>query len=292
MALAAHSFAGRLIAVLSRRSPAFRPPRPRLSTQAPHKRTKAATVLDKVQPNLKHFYLAQNTYGRIMEEVQAAEVALRRLQNSADHLSDATRMENRTTTQAAKKHFAVARSKIKEITNLNLSPLASSGEYRHRLITTHETAKHLSAVDAALRQATAPAHPASDDMALHLFMSRISELVRLLAYQCGECAVALSGPRFLGVAPRLERVRVTIARMKVLSEEAAILLDSVCDDYAGADLREVDISVANLSWLRWDEETKWPLAWAQQIRRMSIEVSPGHWIIQPVDTNEDLDLFV
>ncbi|MGV9563044.1 hypothetical protein [Streptomyces sp. NPDC003480] len=70
------------------------------------------------------------------------------------------------------------------------------------------------------------------------------------------------------------------------------LLDEVADDYSGEDLRDVDLAEIDLSWLRWDEGTIWPPFWAGRLRQISLEVAPGHWVVQPVDADETMDLLV
>jgi hypothetical protein len=58
--------------------------------------------------------------------------------------------------------------------------------------------------------------------------------------------------------------------------EAAILRDQVrscLDDFMGADLRAYDLSSARLAGMRWASSTRWPVAWAEEILLRSIEVA-------------------
>ncbi|MGV9617283.1 hypothetical protein [Streptomyces tendae] len=221
-----------------------------------------------------------------------ADASLGRLQDSTESISGATRMKNRRKIQSARKNLTEIQSAIDQIANLDLNVWVNARQHQSRAIRARNAASHISARYIALRQTIAPPDRVTINMEMHLLMSRLEEILKFVAYSCEGCATSLAGARFLASTPRFERVRFTIARMAALAEDAGTILDTVCDDYAGADLREVDISTVDLSWLRWNEETKWPLTWERQIRRMSIEVSPGHWVIQPVDTNSDLHLLI
>ncbi|WP_189702923.1 hypothetical protein [Streptomyces anandii] len=181
---------------------------------------------------------------------------------------------------------------VDELSLLNLSPFASSEQYRHRTAVSLRSAAQALVLRKQINDevpALLESHPGTGLRRLFEFLLITTDLVTL---SLDSCAGSLNGPRLMGSAPRLTRVGMTIARARVIVTLVSDLLNEISDDYGGADMRDVDLDDVDLSWLRWDEETQWPPTWATRIRRMSIEMSPGHWVVQPIDTTEDVELLV
>ncbi|MFJ4536076.1 hypothetical protein ACIP39_08875 [Streptomyces tibetensis] len=191
-----------------------------------------------------------------------------------------------------KKSFADFALLIEPLTYLPLNIFATSGQIKARRRAAYSAAHSSAAAAIAFERANRPLASVRNSMELQAFSVALSRVVESIRFHLQDCAVLLDGPLYLGSAPRLESVRLAIFRLQASLEAVITLLDEVSDDYSGADLRDADLESANLSWLRWDEETRWPLTWASQIRRMSIEVSPGHWVVQPIGADENLDLMV
>lgn len=295
MALAADSFAGRLVAVISRRSPAFRRPTAARSSFSASPATAEPAErgeLHDLKPKRTHFRLAKNTYELLLEDHRADELVFERLKASASALAAPERMDNRATLHTLKKAFADFALLLEPLTNLPLNIFASSWQVKERRRAAHSAAASSEATAAVFERVNLPLVDVRRSMELRTFSTVLSQVVESIRFHSRECALLLDGPVYMGSAPRLETVRLTISRLQASLEAVITLLDEVADDYSGADLREADLESANLSWLRWDEGTRWPLTWESQIRRMSIEVSPGHWVVQPIGADENLDLMV
>ncbi|MGZ2358450.1 hypothetical protein LRE75_17390 [Streptomyces sp. 372A] len=73
-------------------------------------------------------------------------------------------------------------------------------------------------------------------------------------------------------------IRRTLRRLTVDLAEAAEILDRVCNDVRGADLRTANLANLYLDGLRWDAATQWPAAWRDQIHAASDLVNGIHQI--------------
>lgn len=80
--------------------------------------------------------------------------------------------------------------------------------------------------------------------------------------------------------PALYRARVRV-RARHLARDLARTTRVVADlhhalnDFTGVDLRHADLDGIPLDGLRWSTKTQWPLQWAEQVRRDSVEVEDG-----------------
>jgi hypothetical protein len=85
------------------------------------------------------------------------------------------------------------------------------------------------------------------------------------------------------LAPRARDRARARARVLALSRALASDLAAACDNLAyaansftGADLSAVDLTDLDLGGLRWDDQTRWPSPeWAERMRRASVEHPPG-----------------
>lgn len=72
-----------------------------------------------------------------------------------------------------------------------------------------------------------------------------------------------------------------------LAEDLAEQLDAlerVMNDFTDSDLENANLHDINLSGIRWSNRTKWPNEWVDLIRRTSVEIEPGIFLIR----NDDL----
>ncbi len=54
-----------------------------------------------------------------------------------------------------------------------------------------------------------------------------------------------------------------------------VALDRVRDDFTEADLRWADLEGLSLEGVRWSATTRWPAGWVERVERDSVEVAPG-----------------
>ncbi|MDX2407347.1 hypothetical protein NJO91_30005 [Streptomyces microflavus] len=76
-----------------------------------------------------------------------------------------------------------------------------------------------------------------------------------------------------------------LREVRSASVESQGLLARTADDFSGSDLRGVNLSEVDLSWVLWDESTMWPTGWAERIRRSSVQQGPGLWLIRPLNAD-------
>jgi len=62
-------------------------------------------------------------------------------------------------------------------------------------------------------------------------------------------------------------------------------IDAFRNDYAGAELRHVDLARIALDGVRWNRDTRWPPAWEPRIRQDSVEIADGVYQIGPEGTH-------
>ena len=56
-------------------------------------------------------------------------------------------------------------------------------------------------------------------------------------------------------------------------------IDELVSDFVGADLTDARLKGIPLDGIRWSDSTQWPDDWVEQIRRRSVEVAPGLFVI-------------
>jgi hypothetical protein len=81
--------------------------------------------------------------------------------------------------------------------------------------------------------------------------------------------------RTRATAEELDRARAAVTALVRASARASGDLSRALHDFAGADLRGVNLTGIPLEGLRWSRTTKWPLGWAEQILLDSVEVAAG-----------------
>jgi len=64
-------------------------------------------------------------------------------------------------------------------------------------------------------------------------------------------------------------------------ERVRIRLEAVRHDYAGADLRDVDLTGLDLRGVRWSDATQWPPGWEGTIRAGSVQLGDGVYEFRP-----------
>ncbi|MBK6018709.1 hypothetical protein [Streptomyces sp. MBT53] len=78
----------------------------------------------------------------------------------------------------------------------------------------------------------------------------------------------------------LDRTRIRTLDLAQALADAELEVRELADDFEGADVSGVgNLEVDTLGGLRWNEETRWPSRWAEDIRRSSIETSPGVFVV-------------
>lgn len=86
----------------------------------------------------------------------------------------------------------------------------------------------------------------------------------------------------LALAHDLDRDR-EVGRTPVVDRElitAIAALEKATTDVAGADLIDIGLTSIPLDGLRWSTTTRWPRAMADYVRRNSVEVEPGVYVIR------------
>ncbi|MEU0207119.1 hypothetical protein ABZ235_02180 [Streptomyces canus] len=85
----------------------------------------------------------------------------------------------------------------------------------------------------------------------------------------------------------LDRIRVRTLDLAQALSDAELEVGELADDFEGADLSwVVDLDMAGLGGLRWNEETRWPSRWAERVRRSSREASPGVFVVEPTRSGD------
>lgn len=70
-------------------------------------------------------------------------------------------------------------------------------------------------------------------------------------------------------------------------------LERMLNDFTGSDLENIDLRRTILAGIRWSYDTKWPSDWIDRIRRDSVELAPGIFVIRgdgPATRGPDSDL--
>ncbi|MFE1769988.1 hypothetical protein [Streptomyces sp. NPDC059008] len=266
MAIAAESFAGRFLAAVSRRGPAFRPPQParprgktpprafirRLNAIAASgarlrmcaKRLRAELVELPAEKRIKtRDALHELAYG-----ITRFQVVIQRLILHADVVVEFDAMANspgfvqtnRVLGEDVRAHW----DELREQVCGRFTELGASG------------------VEAGL---LALFSEVGDEVRMGLAMFRRERYVRLVGFS--EAQSRLSA---------IHEVMDSVQRF----------IESAADDFSGADLTRVDPGTAYLAWLQWDEATRWRPDWEDRIRRMSVERAPGQYVIQPMDVED------
>lgn len=267
MAIAAGSFAGRFLAAVSRRAPAFQGPpvqRPIMPTVRRIPRKEAGTGVE----------------DELRRRLEVLDLVLDRL------LPDAERLRNRDAlhwlAQELQGIRAFLQSDVRPLVmrNPRLGGAAqhAAATYQARLagaallerivvLGRHEMVKSRWRDHAAVGEA-------------------LEDLFNWVYIQTPPIALSVEGSRYVGATARLaEARRRLILFEKALDEEVRLLLHAA-DDFTDADLTDVDPAAVDLAWLHWDTSTRWPPRWAEQIRRMSLQTAPGQFVVQPVDADD------
>ncbi len=77
-----------------------------------------------------------------------------------------------------------------------------------------------------------------------------------------------------------------LSQAHAMAQMVAEKLDEIeryLNDFTDADLENVDLQPIRLAGLRWSNRTKWPSDWIDLIRRDSMEIAPGIFIIRGND---------
>ncbi|MCF3136650.1 hypothetical protein IPZ69_41325, partial [Streptomyces olivochromogenes] len=124
---------------------------------------------------------------------------------------------------------------------------------------------------------------------LNLQLGIVRELDEALAYDLDlALAVALAQdrdhPRDLVTARDLV---LDLSPIDDPSTTAAQLRQAV-SDFRGADLRQAQLKKADLAWITWDENTRWPENWIERIKNASVEQpeGSGQYVILPAFDND------
>ncbi|TXS68883.1 hypothetical protein EAO76_26315 [Streptomyces sp. sk2.1] len=98
----------------------------------------------------------------------------------------------------------------------------------------------------------------------------------------------LRAPQASAVRRQVPVAQRLLREVRLATTESQNLLERAADDFSGADLRNFDLTSIDLSWVRWDESTRWPTGWAARIRRMSVQQSPGLWVVMPANVDSSV----
>ncbi len=84
--------------------------------------------------------------------------------------------------------------------------------------------------------------------------------------------------RILAALPfQLRYEDVTIAEA---STAELLALKEVLDNFAGADLKDADLSDVSLVGVRWSAATRWPQGWHQRVQEDSVPIGSGRYVVQ------------
>jgi hypothetical protein len=289
MTLTAESFLGRVVAVLSRRSPGFRPPAPRRAAAAPPPPARTAPAPVAVLPDVPVSLPATAVQGPTLAEATAewkhapAATRLRR-RRSLHELADALGSVHRGVKEGAgdlAHTLDAAHAKARALDPVISRALDGTRAEARELGLTRELIRQLERAEAREPDLS---HSPDVDLDLVHELTRARELSRTHA-------------RIRALARELTRARHLARELtRTLADdlrEAAANLASAADDFLGADLTGVDLTRLDVAGVRWDTATRWPSPeWGDRVRRASVEHPPGSgvFVVLPEDDHDPADM--
>ncbi|MFC8833328.1 hypothetical protein ACFT8V_09035 [Streptomyces griseoincarnatus] len=172
-----------------------------------------------------------------------------------------------------------------ELENLNLEELRRSRRPMAHALGVSEALRHR--VIPELIQSLDPAlDPAASLASLDSALGQRLHSAREEAHPVLTAASPRTGVGFANA--QRQAIDAAYRRAEKLSRELAEAcrhLDWAANGFMSADLRGAELTSVDLSWVQWNEETQWPEAWAQRVRRASVEQPPGSamYVVLPED---------
>ncbi|MFD8543451.1 hypothetical protein [Streptomyces sp. NPDC059649] len=264
MAIAAESFAGRFLAAVSRRGPAFHPPR----STGPHSGQPPRTFIRRL-----HLIAASGARLRMCAKRLRAELV---------ELPAETRIKTRDALHELGYGIARFQALIQRLSlhvDLQFDGVVSNPNFAQGCRALSDDVRaHWDDLQEQMRGRFTELGASGVEDGLMVLLSEVGDEVRMgLAMLRRERYVRLVG--FSEALSRLRAIDEVLASVQHFIESAA-------NDFSGADLTGVDPGIAYLAWLEWDEATRWRPGWEDRIRRMSVERAPGKFVIQPMDVEE------
>ncbi|GGU84356.1 hypothetical protein GCM10010260_16750 [Streptomyces filipinensis] len=255
--VAAESFGGRVLAVLSRRAPAFRPPDLPTGHDGPTMGEGCDDSLDTpsfVQALLERGYALDRRFDLKLSSIEndAERLALRDIYGSVQEelirgntaltmaRSYALRGELSFRQRKITKWIDQASTCMIAIGGLFLSPDVGQGGW---------------------------VHPYAGGTAI-----RLSENLEILSSTVSAIPLRKARVQLPAVAGVIDAVHVSISR-------AFRKISKARDDFTGSDLSDANLESVNLTGLRWSDSTIWPPGWEERVRRSSEEKEPGVYVI-------------
>jgi hypothetical protein len=288
--ITAESFAGRVLAVFSRRSPGFRPPLNTSGLRVPDSPATPPPAPVPDVPSPRDTPQASATQdvvtGPSLADVTArwkSASAQQRLQRRGDLLAVAEFLRTAVSARALAleldrglaRHIDLARARdlarhlARDLPRALDHDLARALD--HDLASARGLARHLArALDHANDRARDRARIGDIDLARDIELLRYIDMA-------------------LDIARHLARDRAS----DVDVIEAHDNLTDAANNFLGADLTTVQLDEVNLAGICWDSYTRWPTSeWAARMRSASVEDPPGSgvFVVLPVDGHHDTDI--
>jgi hypothetical protein len=132
----------------------------------------------------------------------------------------------------------------------------------------HQLEEDLAAANARARTLTRGLHRSTQLTELSLALARALVRARQLVDTLAAALLQVLGCE-PGVEPDLRRTPA--AEVELLMA----LLESITNDFVGADLRTTSLEGVPLQRIRWSASTRWPVEWLAEVLSTSIEIAPG-----------------
>lgn len=287
--ITAESFAGRVIAVFSRRAPGFRPPpgQPPSPTSAARiqlvldQRVRVRSRADKQRRSGIRWRNVGASYSRGIETplTPIADSALRLWDwGNADRLSARKLILDveHSLTEARDAALALNRGlkQLSQARGNQFHPLALAWGDREA---GEELARDVMQASAAARSHARDLQVRLDQI---LSLVRPTALAIVLEPALADYSQNLAAPLTRSGSDQHD---ITIALASDLSHDltsAHEIFVQLGSDFQGADLRDAELDSVPLTGIRWNTSTLWPTGWTDRIRRASEEVAPGVFLVR------------
>lgn len=261
--VAAESFGGRVLAVLSRRALAFRPPNQSTGRIASTWQRNAGASPGDLTFSESLLALGYNLDRRLDVRISAFE-------------SDAIRISLRGINVATFASLVKVHSSLIAASSYMSSSRIESSSRTLRW----RQERGVSAIQQAADYAS---EATSHFISVPLGWGGWDRLLAMqqLASNLDRMAWAVAGIPRRDLREELQVVSSQIRPLRITIERALTRLTKITDDFTGADLSDANIEGIDLTDLKWSESTIWPPGWADRVRRSSDEKSPGVYVVKP-----------
>jgi hypothetical protein len=301
----ADSLAGRVVAVLSRRTPEFQPlpeERPglawnvRLALPNPPSVDDPPTTSSTAVP-VDPAWAAAMSFVSIPPAARAAE-KLMELDPPARFLGRPVLLEMATSlrlaTESGKQFVAEVPDALNGTADIRalLDASARANASAHRLDLALAAARAF-AEDLTLALAATQAETDYLTRALVDTLDRSHRLIEGLTAMVATTESRTAGYYVARTVAGYASMVVIVDVARTLVENLALAaerIDGAASDFRGADLSGVALDGRDLSGVLWDTATRWPKGWTERLRRTSGELRPGVFVVLPELSSDFADL--